>query len=265
MSVQVHIPKLSRLSDYVTMIFEVKGQYDVSETILPQGVVEIIFNFAENITGVMPFSNTPMHAPRCFVQGLQTHLIQASYQGQQHLLGIRLLPHSLRSFLDVSSAELMNTSVDLTTLKPVFNTLWHKLQEQGSFVEKVSLLERELPYIAENDCGRSKMLSHLFDADGTDAFQSVDELAKNICYSTRQLNRVAQSVFGICAEELTTYKKYIHSVKLIHSETRSLTDVAYSSGFYDQAHFCRVFKRFTSMSPNQYRKRKSENPFHIIY
>jgi AraC-like DNA-binding protein len=265
MSLQIHIPQVSRLSDYVTMIFEVKGEYDVSETILPQGVVEIIFNLGENVTGVMPYSDTPMIAPRCFAQGLQTQLINAQYKGQQHLLGIRILPHRLQSLFDIVPSELLNTTVDLTLLNKGFNSLWHRLQECKSFGEKVAILEVELPYISASDCDRSKMLSHLFQGESTDAFQSVDELAKNVCYSTRQLNRVAQSVFGICAEELTTYKKYIHSVKLIHEEPRSLTDVAYSAGFYDQAHFCRVFKRFTSMSPNQYRKRKTDIPFHIIY
>nr|WP_246496450.1 helix-turn-helix domain-containing protein [Chitinophaga varians] len=33
-----------------------------------------------------------------------------------------------------------------------------------------------------------------------------------------------------------------------------LTDVAYDNGFYDQAHFIRVFKSFAGITPLQYKK-----------
>jgi transcriptional regulator GlxA family with amidase domain len=36
---------------------------------------------------------------------------------------------------------------------------------------------------------------------------------------------------------------------------KSLTQVAISSGFYDQSHFTKIFKRHTGMTPAQYRGR----------
>jgi AraC-like DNA-binding protein len=128
----------------------------------------------------------------------------------------------------------------------------------------VQLLEKELPCLSEPVCGRSKMLSHLFLSAQPEHFQTVDELAQQICYWPRQLNRVVHNLFGLSAEELTLYKKFLEAVRLIHYKNRSLTEVFYSAGFYDQAHFCRVFKSYTGMTPNNYRKDKSAVPFHIV-
>lgn len=264
MNTELYIPTASPLADYVTAIWEVKGRQDVSELILPQGVTEIIFSFGERIEGIMPFSKTPLHTPRCFVQGMQTHTIVADYKGQQHLLGIRLHPHHVQSLLGIQPAEIKNHLIDLAMLNPLFDQLWHRLAELNSFHKRVLVLEQELPLVSTNSCPRSRLLSELFLSDQQDPFQSVDLLAKEVCYSTRQLNRIVQDIFGICAEELTTYKKFVNAVRLIHSEQDSLTGIAYRSGFYDQAHFCRVFKSFAGMTANQYRKQKSDLPFHIF-
>ncbi|MGM3390032.1 AraC family transcriptional regulator [Stutzerimonas stutzeri] len=43
------------------------------------------------------------------------------------------------------------------------------------------------------------------------------------------------------------------------SSTRSLSDVALSHGFCDQAHFCRVFRRKTGLSPKTWRKLYASN------
>lgn len=76
-----HIPSSSRLQHYVTVVWEIQGDYNVKETILPQGIVEIIFNFAERVDGMMPFTKTTIQAARCFVQGINTHLINVEYTG----------------------------------------------------------------------------------------------------------------------------------------------------------------------------------------
>jgi len=35
----------------------------------------------------------------------------------------------------------------------------------------------------------------------------------------------------------------------------SLTDIAYLTGFSDQSHFTRIFKKFTGSNPSEYRRK----------
>lgn len=259
-----YIPFNSRLQDYVTFIWEVAGEKNSTEIILPKGIIEIVFNFAEQINGVLPGGDKISGAPRCFIQGVHTNILRSDYIGRHRLLGVRLHPYSVEPILGVLPSELNNSIIDLTLINPAFNQLWHQLAELNSFNEKVKLLEKELPFLPGAVCSRAQNLSHLFLSDQREAFKTVDELALQVCYSPRQLNRVAHSLYGLSAEELTIYKKFVESIKLIHNSNMSLTAVAYNAGFYDQAHFCRVFKSYTGMTPNYYKKHKSTLPFHII-
>jgi AraC-like DNA-binding protein len=254
----------SHLQNYVTAIWEVIGERNIHETILPQGVVEIVFNFAESIQGILPYSHVAMLAPRCFIQGINTHILHATYIGQHHLLGIRLHPHRVQDLLGILPTQLNNTYIDLSLIQPKFNQLWHQLVELPSFSKRVQLLENALPILTQTPAERSHRLSQLFLSNEMTSFQTVNELARQVCYSPRQLNRVVHHLFGLSAEELTSYKKYLQAVKLIHQEKCSLTAIALQAGFYDQAHFCRFFKSYSGMTPKQYSNRKSELPFHII-
>ena len=58
MPASLYIPVASPLQDYVTQIWEVQGSGHLQETILPKGVVEIIFNFSESIEGSLSLSRT---------------------------------------------------------------------------------------------------------------------------------------------------------------------------------------------------------------
>lgn len=39
---------------------------------------------------------------------------------------------------------------------------------------------------------------------------------------------------------------------LIHRQSGKLTDIAYESNYFDQAHFIKDFKEFTGLSPKQF-------------
>ncbi|TCJ12571.1 AraC family transcriptional regulator [Flaviaesturariibacter flavus] len=263
MNTQFCIPVHCTLAAYATLIWEVNGPA-VQETILPQGVVEIVFHFADAIQGIPPHQEDPVRTPRCFVQGFNTHVIRATYIGRQHLVGVRLQPHRVRGLLGVPPSAFLNATVDLSLLHPRFDTLWHQLGEAASFEERVGILLRELPVLDPATCPRSDQLSKLVLGPGADAFESVDALARAVCYSTKQLGRVSRQLFGISAEMLVTYKKFLEAVKGVHRPHASLTSVGYDSGFYDQAHFSRVFKSFSGMTPKEYRAGKSAVPFHLF-
>lgn len=263
MNASIHIPTTSRLSEYVTGIWEVSGNSGINETILPKGIVEMIFNLGDPMQGQLP-GQAAFHAPLCFIQGVNTGTIEVAYNGSQHLFGIRLQPAMVKGLLGILPSEVKNTLIDLTLIKPGYNILWHRLKETSSFNERVKIIEDEFPVLSAVVCHRTQRLCNLFSEDSIDNFQSIDHLSQQVYYSTRNLNRKTQSLFGISAEELITYKKFLHAVKLLHTGNESLTSIAHSSGFYDQAHFCRVFKSYAGITAGKYRSQKSELPFHLF-
>ena len=264
MRTQVHIPFRSALSNYVTSIWETSASGISEELILPQGVVEIVFNLSDPMNGILPHSNASVKAPEFFIQGWNTHVVQVQYSGHQHLFGIRLQPYMVKSLLGILPSESKDTLIDLSLVKPGFRSLWHQLNEAAGFTERVAIIEKEFPVLTQSICTRTQYFCDLLSSSSEYPFQSIDELSKEICYSSRQLNRKAQGLFGVSAEELVVYKKFRTAVELMHGHQRSLTAISYQAGFYDQAHFCRIFKNLTGITARQYQTQKGDLPFHIF-
>lgn len=264
MNAKVHIPHNSSLSSYVTAIWENIPPGISNEMILPKGVVEIVFNLSDPMKGILPHQVAATSAPDCFIQGLNTHTINVQYSGVQHLLGICLQTHMVKPLLGILPSECKNNLIDLTLLKPFFRSLWYQLREAKEFQERVTIIEKSFPILNNTYCTRTQYFCTLFSNTLSATPSSVDELTKDICYSSRQLNRKAQSLFGLSTEELLVHKKFRTAVALMHNDHKALTSIAYEAGFYDQAHFCRVFKNYTGLTAKDYQLKKSRLPFHIF-
>lgn len=264
MSSHVHIPSHSPISSYVTAIWETSAPGISREVILPQGIVEIVFNLSDPMHGVLPNKKSALAAPDFFLQGWNSHTVNVHYAGRQHLFGIRLQPYMVKPLLGILPSESKDILIDLSLVKPGYRSLWHRLSEAADFRGRVNIIEQELPALTEHNCARTRHFSDVFTSGAEWRFESIDALSKQICYSSRQLNRKAQGLFGVSAEELVAHKKFRTAVQLMHGPTRPLTDIAYQAGFYDQAHFCRIFKNFTGITAKQYQSQKSEIPFHLF-
>lgn len=74
-------------------------------------------------------------------------------------------------------------------------------------------------------------------------------------YSRMHTTRIFKEWFGLTPAKMVKYEQFLRSLDLLHSSDQSLTQVALECGFYDQAHFIRVFSEFAKMTPGQYKKK----------
>jgi AraC-like DNA-binding protein len=91
--------------------------------------------------------------------------------------------------------------------------------------------------------------------DHIDTNLSLKELSKGLEINPSYLSREFSKYF----EDLS-FGEYIRKLRiekamdLIQSSTCSLTEIAYLTGFSDQSHFTRIFKKHTGRSPSAYKK-----------
>ena len=77
----------------------------------------------------------------------------------------------------------------------------------------------------------------------------VKDLAKDIGKHPVHVARTFKAYFGI------DIKKYLQQLRLHHASTKiiegqqNLTRITYETGFYDQSHFSRSFKKSTEITP----------------
>ncbi len=93
----------------------------------------------------------------------------------------------------------------------------------------------------------------------TDNFQtnvSLEALAKVSYLSPFHLLRVFRKTVGLPPHEFVINLRVQHAKRLL-LQGRTLSDVAYESGFFDQSHFHRHFKRIMGIPPGRFLKKSN--------
>lgn len=90
---------------------------------------------------------------------------------------------------------------------------------------------------------------------------SVEELAKRLFISVRQLNRILQHTYGKNFSEMRLFHSLAGSAHLLSVSTLSVAQISDRMMYCSASAFCAAFKKFAGVSPSQYRK----NPFKIDY
>jgi YesN/AraC family two-component response regulator len=81
--------------------------------------------------------------------------------------------------------------------------------------------------------------------------QASNELEINPAYLSREFSKYFDNLsFGDYIRKLRIDK----AMKLMETTTYSLTEIAYLTGFSDQSHFNRIFKKKTGQNPSVYKK-----------
>jgi len=81
----------------------------------------------------------------------------------------------------------------------------------------------------------------------------VAELIKKHAMSERKLERLFNKDVGVSVKAMSRLIRFKHALGVIQdtTATQSLSDVAYTSGYYDQAHLCNEIKAYTGFTPSQ--------------
>jgi AraC-like DNA-binding protein len=232
------------------------------EYIIPKGIVEVIFNFSHGTSITAHLEGQAFQLPNCFINGFNRVPIQLQLPPQQVFFGILFQPLAIKKLFGNPASEFADTTVDLTLLDKAFESLWQQLAEQDNFNKRVAIFTSWATRKFIEWQPKEQLINNFLYAVNQHEL-SVKELANTLCYSPRQLSRKIFEATGMNTEEMLLYKKYLHSVHLIHHTDLPLTSIAYQSLFSDQSHFIRSFKMYSNMTPGEYKRNKSGVKGHL--
>ena len=133
--------------------------------------------------------------------------------------------------------------------------------------DKVSLLEKEEKFFSfclsffsfeskqiqiEEESSLALDIKKYLDENYLEEF-ILDDLAKSFDLSVVHLIRVFKKEFGLPIHSYILNKK-VHKAKELLSSNMSVSLIAQNSGFFDQSHLNRSFKRIFQITPKEYQK-----------
>lgn len=87
---------------------------------------------------------------------------------------------------------------------------------------------------------------------------NVDALSESVGLSRSQLNRRMKEIVGIAPSDYIRNIKLKKACEMLSKGDVDIAQVAYSLGFNAQSHFSTLFKRYTGMTPSEYRMKGKE-------
>jgi len=92
--------------------------------------------------------------------------------------------------------------------------------------------------------------------DHIDTNITLKEISKDLNISPSYLSREFSKYFGeLSFGEYIQQQRIAKAKELMDNATYSLTEIAYLTGFSDQSHFTRIFKKITGQNPSGFRKK----------
>lgn len=224
------------------------------EKIFPDGCTELIFHYGDHFKKYDGPDSFHIQE-KSFIHGQLKKYIEIEPTGKVGVFSARFQPGGLQPFIPLPVSELTHTTFSLETVwGKEGKELEKKMLGAADNEQRQELLEGFLLKRIEGFGPDKKIAEHFVDAIiRTEGNVSIDTLALELNISKRQLERIFFSCVGLKPKMLARIIRFHKALKLIESrEMDSFTEIAYESGFYDQAHFIKDFKEITGLNPKKY-------------
>lgn len=237
-------------------VLEVPGDMEApKQRVIPDGCIEMCFILGDDVrrfTSETAF----IIQPRSMVFGQITKPYYVQPTGTVNTFAVRFYPYGFANFITQPIQELADKETPLSDLfeAEAVNQLEQKIITAASTTERIAVIEKFLlekfTHQSVIDTIVTSTIDALSQTRGTESIKSIlkDDLSKR-----RNLERKFAKQVGISPKQLGRIIRLQAALKLmLDNPGESLTQIAYESEYYDQAHFIKDFKDFTGTNPREY-------------
>jgi len=232
----------SKLASFIDAYWDITCDEGVTSInkVLPDGCVDIIMNVGEDFRDES--EGVVLQSEKAYLGGAITRFKEAKTVRETHLIGVRFKPSAFSYFYAFSSLhEVTNNIVELSNdLVPDISAFSNDISVafDSFYYNKLIQPKHSLMPVLEN------INKHNGDV-------TVYELADRHCTTVRQLERNFKYHIGLSPKEFINIVRYKFAQQLILARhpKRTLADIAFESGYYDQAHLSNEIKKYTGVLP----------------
>lgn len=128
----------------------------------------------------------------------------------------------------------------------------NELQQQILFLQILSLLIYQSETATDNNIARAAMQ---YIKDNYRKTISLEELARKLNCHPTHIIRCMKKQYQVTPTQAQIHLRIEHAQKLLANPALSCSEIALHLGFTSPSYFCRVFKKVTSQTPQEFRKK----------
>ncbi|WP_145036331.1 helix-turn-helix domain-containing protein [Paenibacillus sp. Y412MC10] len=223
--------------------YEISSSRIDSITILPDGLIELLFNFSDsNVNSYFALAST------------ETKSVNINRSGKG--FGIKFVPGWLGQIQHAPLSRSRHTQDSITYIESAeiiadFDSLFQQIISTESFEERVhhcrnffggiDIIENHQSELARQAC------LYLINHNG---IKTIGDLESYMGYGSRYIRKLFDDYIGYSPKKMNEIIKFQHSFYHYYIDpARSLSDLACEFGYYDLSHMNRAYTKFSQKLP----------------
>lgn len=258
-SIKTYPVKNQLLKKYIKFFWECRANNSqLNHKLIPQRNINLRFNLSET-PHFLSLNNQEHKLERVYFSGLHDCFTDAHLKlsGEIHTFGICFFPEGFYPFIKIPIAEFKNRILGLGEIGfKMGEIIWEKLSGANDITERLDIIEKELLSFVIDDSKDSDNFINIFKTlVKRDNSLQISEFCKFNNINIRTLERMYNKYVGLSANTYRTLDRFHFGLNnILYGDYSKYSDVAYDSGYFDQMHFIRDFKRFTGATPKSFAK-----------
>ncbi len=222
------------LKSHVMCIWHMKSKKIKNETIynniLPDACIDVVFDFINKTIIFAGFSK-------------ETEPFKLNRE--INFLGIRLKPGAFYSLFEYPADKIMDNMIK-------FNKIEKEIDLEKIFIcdlpNSLKIIEN---YLLKKIKGNhnTKHIDFVDELYKNPKLQNVETLSISLGYNKRHLIRIFKTRYGLSPKVLLNILRLHLCLTLLLDDKKTLSEIAFLCGYYDQSHFIKEIKRYTGISP----------------
>lgn len=239
---------LRKYIQYYNIVFPSSNTFAAQYTIMPNGcgTLSLAFDGTDIIAEMWGASLTPV-------------LLGSEPNTYHVLLLIQLSPYGLYQITRQSQTEFADKRLSLADVdNELFNLLHEAFIMSETVTELVNTCEDILYKRMEKWVVSDSLLLATEAISISHGQIGVKEIARQACYSERQLNRLFLTQIGMNVKNYARITRFNYVLKHIQKSPCFFAALSQQAGYFDQAHFDKDFKSISGVTPQRYIKTMSD-------
>ena len=224
--------------------------------LFPKGVFEIVFQSNQHFQHKTSYSSGWETRPKNFIGGLHNKSYLVKSNGNKNVcIVVEFKPNTARYFIPEKLHNFQNNVVDVVEIwgKEAIE-LSRKINKDSIGLKEIELLESFFldKFISQKTSVIDEAIRAISSSNG---FVEVYKLAISARLSVAQFRKRFKEEIGISPSQYCKIVRINTALAFFEKEfKKSLTDLTYQLGYFDQAHFIKDFKSVVGVSPKRFKK-----------
>jgi AraC-like DNA-binding protein len=244
-----------KLAPYVRMFWVYEGEASTEEPYIyrgyADGCVELVFHYRGVYDQLVDGNRLASFSAG--IQAQTRNYTRFIVYKDWGIFGCYLYPYALPKLFSLPASDFTDQMTGFGTvlgregveLEERMLTAFDNMQRVAILTD---FLEKRLCDVRTNEPVVFASISHIIETRG---LVNIRDLGREYFLSDRQFERKFKEFAGFSPKTYSRIIRFQAALKE-YGSNKSLTDIAYDCGYYDQSHFINDFREFTGYSPKVY-------------